>query len=1030
MAQRGEGGHYAWTHLESYVVYSLGSASVASLTITMLQLRVALHLGEKCRLFVSSPRTPALYQVERHESSPVLTTSRQEDDLLAAIPLLTESLLFPFSPEAVPVSITIRIFYRLARSLASRFELHRDLRDLEQAVTYYRHILTLPPGDLDSFEAEKARMGAEVELDLAEEIVRILQRMRASTQALHESGGVVLPELPPNSASPKVSLSPLASAHRSVRLFRTCNRAVQQSPRSSGPRTSSTSFFPDIISVVLLHRFHYNKQPEYLEEAIRHSRAALAACPPAHSLRPDCLEHLYKLLSIRDAFFGNAESLEEADACIHDTHSEEIPEHLRTVANMIERSKRFSVNFKRDISLEALEEEIRRKQERLEKIPAGHSDYLNALCSVALDCRSKFERTLKLADLKEAINYFSIALAASPPDHYLRWNILSALSNSCLLHYLFDETAVHYLDYSIMYCRDLLELYPYGHVLPCDSVKRTLAALSKRYFALHRQVDLDESMALFKSASEVEHTDPLTRYMAVAMWASVAQIYRHPSTTLAYEKAMSLIQSLLAVGPTLEIQHRLTGRWSSFMALPLNCASYYIEIGKLESAVEILERGRTLLWSQMRGLRTPIDQLRASGHAMLAEQFVAISEQLENIATSTQASGIYTGTRGGRPLMTTPPTAVLTCSRKRGEIVDQIRLVPGFADFLKAVPFGTLQTAAACGPVIIINHCAFRPDILIILRDSAPVLIPTHGDFFTRAAQLKQLLWETRTKYPLESMRYEHALRFVLQELYKLVGRPVIEKLREQGIPEQSRVWWCPTSIFCSLPLHAMGPIESEDCEMQYFSDLYVSSYTPSLSALIESRKGIVANSERPSLLVVGQPDPTLQGVRGEIKVIQRHAPSASSLIGAKATRASVMEHLPDHQMVHFACHGRLEPEKPFETGFVLHGDERLTLLDIVCLQLSTAEYVDTSDEVLHLTAAMQYCGFRSVVGTLWAMADIAGRDLAGHFYRFMFGEEAEERGMGIGERSARALREAVQMLRRKRGITLERWVNFVHYGG
>ncbi|KAH9956734.1 CHAT domain-containing protein, partial [Russula dissimulans] len=190
----------------------------------------------------------------------------------------------------------------------------------------------------------------------------------------------------------------------------------------------------------------------------------------------------------------------------------------------------------------------------------------------------------------------------------------------------------------------------------------------------------------------------------------------------------------------------------------------------------------------------------------------------------------------------------------------------------------------------------------------------------------------------------------------------------------------------------------------QYFSDLYVPSYTPSLSALIESRKGI--------------PDPSL-------RVIRRHVPSASSLIGAKATRARVIKHLPKHQMVHFACHGRLEPEKPFETGFILHGDERLTLLDIVRLQLSTAEcaflsvchaaeWTDayTPDEALHLTAAMQYCGFRSV------------------FYGIMFGEDAEERGMDIGERSARALRDAVQMLRRKRGITLERWVNFVHYGG
>jgi len=68
------------------------------------------------------------------------------------------------------------------------------------------------------------------------------------------------------------------------------------------------------------------------------------------------------------------------------------------------------------------------------------------------------------------------------------------------------------------------------------------------------------------------------------------------------------------------------------------------------------------------------------------------------------------------------------------------------------------------------------------------------------------------------------------------------------------------------------------------------------------------------------------------------------------------------------------------------------------------------------------------VVGTMWAMADIDGRDLAKHFYKDLF---SESRGtpMPYHEKSAKALRFAVKKLRRKRGITLERWVNFVHYG-
>jgi hypothetical protein len=37
---------------------------------------------------------------------------------------------------------------------------------------------------------------------------------------------------------------------------------------------------------------------------------------------------------------------------------------------------------------------------------------------------------------------------------------------------------------------------------------------------------------------------------------------------------------------------------------------------------------------------------------------------------------------------------------------------------------------------------------------------------------------------------------------------------------------------------------------------------------------------------------------------------------------------------------------------------------------------VGTPDEVVHLASAMQFCGFRSVVGTLWAMEDVYGCDV------------------------------------------------------
>jgi CHAT domain-containing protein len=570
--------------------------------------------------------------------------------------------------------------------------------------------------------------------------------------------------------------------------------------------------------------------------------------------------------------------------------------------------------------------------------------------------------------------------------------------------------------------------------------------------------DFEESMELFRSACDEEYADPHVRYDIASHWAAGARMCMHPSTALAYEKAMSLMQSAFALGPTLEIQHRLLkGRWGKLAQVPLQCASFHIERGSLakaklnieadslplEKAVESLERGRTLLWSEMRGLRMPIDQLWASDDATLAERYVAISRELEDITTSGEAPEMdprkHVQDDHQHPdSFSRMMKRVHILERERGEIIDQIRTLPGFKDFLKAIPFETIQTAAACGPVIIINHCVFRCDILIILHSAAPVLIPTTERFYTRTAQLKKELLDTRATYKLESRQYQHSLRSVLSELYELVGRPVLEKLNELGIPEQSRVWWCPTSVLCSLPLHAAGPIESEDGVKRYFSDVYVSSYTPSLSALIESRKGITHSTEPPSLLIVG--DLFLPGVRGEIEVIHKLVQSATTLIGAKTTRAMVMKHLPNHRMVHFACHGSLESERPFDTAFLLRGEDRLSLLDIVRSRLSSAEFAflsachaaewtdtDTPDEALHLTAAMQYCGFRSAVGTLWAMADTDGRDLSEHFYKRIFAEE--ERGVSIGERSARALRDSVQKLRSKKEMTLERWVNFVHYG-
>jgi CHAT domain-containing protein len=320
------------------------------------------------------------------------------------------------------------------------------------------------------------------------------------------------------------------------------------------------------------------------------------------------------------------------------------------------------------------------------------------------------------------------------------------------------------------------------------------------------------------------------------------------------------------------------------------------------------------------------------------------------------------------------------------------------------------------------------------------LLIDAPDDFYARAIKLQDELLGARRK-GLESNKYEDTLPSVLKELYELVGQPVIKKLNELNVPEQSRVWWCPTSVFCSLPLHAMGPIQSEVGRPRYFLDLYIPSYIPSLSALIESRKPGSQAISKPSILLVAQPDEKMPEAFKEINTVQAVDTQVTTLFSTKATPTAVLARLPDHRFAHIVCHGILEPGKPFEASFKLYGGERLLLLDIVRSQLPDAEFAflsacDTaqlteesiSDEVLHLAAAMQFCGFRSVVGTMWAMADPDGQGLARDFYRSVFSDTTPQ-GVRYYERTAEALRDAVVKLRRKRKMTLERWVNYVHYG-
>ena len=694
-------------------------------------------------------------------------------------------------------------------------------------------------------------------------------------------------------------------------------------------------------------------------------------------------------------------------------------------------------------SLTVVEEKIKRLRHLRSTTLPGTERQRKCLNDLVRCYDVKVSLTQDVTAMEEAIKYRRMLLATTHPSDPSKPFHLSSLGN--FLYLAFGRTKrVECLDESITLHREVLGV-DNVRLIHFVTIRRLIESLTVRWRLSRHKSDMDEIMRLFTLGVTGRNATVTSRFELACHWAYTARISRHPSVLTAYTSAMSLMQESLVFAPTLPTQHdRLVEKSDLYEKTPLNFASYHIRAGQLERAIETLEQGRALLWSEMRGLRTSTDRLRAE-NPVLAERFTAINQELEILTTSASSNGSmgmddeeFEGDKWTEqfPGLIEKQQELL---KERDTLISKIRGLSSLENFLLPLPFDTLRSAASHGPVIIINHCKWRSDIIIVLHNFPPSLITTPHTFFGRVNGLKDTLLGIRQRCGPDSKQYVCALNSVLVDLYELIGAPVIKRLDELGIPEQSRVWWCPTSVFGYLPLHAMGPIPSTGKGKRYFSDMYISSYTPTLSALIISRDSVAQISGLPNLLLVAQPDPSLPGVSGEIQVIQSLNLSVTSLISQSATPPTVLDGLRHHQFCHFACHGALTTGKPFDASLILYDEIPLMLLDIVRSQLPagecaflatchTAEISDESipDEALHLSAAMQYSGFRSVIGTMWAMADEDGQYLAKYFYESMFSDERQ--GVPYYERSARALAVAVQMLRR-RGVSPERWVNYAHFG-
>jgi hypothetical protein len=124
---------------------------------------------------------------------------------------------------------------------------------------------------------------------------------------------------------------------------------------------------------------------------------------------------------------------------------------------------------------------------------------------------------------------------------------------------------------------------------------------------------LERSIAFSRYAVEYPFSNVRDRFLAAETWSSIARFAQHHTTLPAYRDALSLLRRSIDLGPTIQTRHEyIKGQAFSraSTSLPMDAASYAIEIGAYEEVVELLEQRRERLWSGMRSLRTPLEHLR------------------------------------------------------------------------------------------------------------------------------------------------------------------------------------------------------------------------------------------------------------------------------------------------------------------------------------------------------------------------------------------------------------------------------------
>ncbi|KAG2743378.1 hypothetical protein P692DRAFT_201794874 [Suillus brevipes Sb2] len=599
--------------------------------------------------------------------------------------------------------------------------------------------------------------------------------------------------------------------------------------------------------------------------------------------------------------------------------------------------------------------------------------------------------------------------------------------------YMASKT-VSCLNAAVEHFQVVLDQCPASHPYHAAALTNLAWSRLRGYIRNHLQ-DIDTTISLFRDALALcpqRHPDhPLSLYNLTE-----ALNWRHSKKT--YQVCLELFDSHVMTRSSIIARREAATAFRHAQSLPVDAASCAIRRGNLQHAVELMEQGRGQQWSLVSRLRTPLDDLESTSPELARK----VSELNKRLAGAQGSAGSTDRAAADRAA-----TQYRGLTRQWEAAVAEIRNLTGFSRFLLPPAYEDLQ-AARHGPVIILIASKYSCSAIIVPTSGGPHHVPLSSIALADLNNLKERFTRAiRNASRMNPTEPRNDLIVLLRIVWNEIMQPIVNVLENVlKLKRRSRIWLCPTAAFTSIPLHAANPFltKADRSKEPCLEDLYVCSYTPTLSALVRSRQ-LMKKRVTPSFVAIGQGQPgagkgkVLLAVDSELELVHKLVPATAkrtTISGDAATRAGALKALEENTWVHLACHGKQDPKQPYHSHFVMR-DKHLTLLNIMKRDIPHAEFAflsachtavgdkKTPDEVIHLAAGFQFSGFKSVVGTLWEVDDSVAKHVVEAFYKYMF--HSMEEGVMDCTKAAWALNCATHTVKTK--VPLEQRMVFIHIG-